>query len=300
MSRLYLIDASIYVFRAWFSMDDSITDAQGNPVNAVYGFAHFLAQLLEQTRPTHIAALFDESLASSFRNKIYPLYKANREPAPEELKQQFQLCRKLCRAVGIKDMASAQYEADDLIGSLAQRFRANNKQVVIVSRDKDLVQLLGQKDLFWDFAEGRKLDHAGAAGHFGVRPEQMADFLALAGDSVDNIPGVPGVGKKTAQRLLNHYRDLDHLYQGLEQVGDLDIRGATRIQGLLEQHRDMAYLSRQLSEIRCDVKLRVDLSDLQWLPDRNKTHGFFKSLGVGKGLTSRFARLIEEYEHGLD
>jgi 5'-3' exonuclease len=293
MHRLYLIDASIYVFRAWFSMDEGITDKHGNPVNAVYGFAHFLAQLLEQTRPTHIAALFDESLSSSFRNKIYAPYKANREPAPPELKQQFQLCRRLCRAVGIKEMASARYEADDLIGSLAERFRGKYKQVVIVSRDKDLVQLLGDNDLFWDFAEDRKLDHAGATTHFGVRPEQMADFLALAGDSVDNIPGVPGVGKKTAQRLLSHFQDLDQLYQGLEQVAGLDMRAAARIHGLLERHRDMAYLCRQLSEIKCDVKLRIELADLQWLPDSKKTQRFFNALGVGQGLTTRFARLME-------
>ncbi len=295
MNRVYLIDASIYVFRAWFSMDDSITDEQGNPVNAVFGFAHFLAQLLERKRPTHIAALFDESLTSSFRNKIYPEYKANREPAPPELKKQFQLCRKLCRALGVREMASARYEADDLIGSLAQRFRGDNKQIIIVSRDKDLAQLLRDQDLFWDFADDRELDCQGVTDHFGVRPQQMADYLALAGDSVDNIPGVPGVGKKTAQRLLNHFQDLDELYHGLEQVPDMDMRAAARIHGLLEQHRDMAYLSRQLSEIKCDVKLRVELDDLQWMPDFNKTQRFFKSLGIGKGLTTRFARLMEEF-----
>ncbi len=281
-------------------MDDSITDKQGRPVNAVYGFAHFLLQLLQQSQPTHIAALFDESLSSSFRNKIYPQYKANRDPAPEELKYQFQLCRKLCRAVGIKDMASRRYEADDLIGTLAERHRGKNKQVIIVSRDKDLVQLLRHKDLFWDFAENRQLDQQKASEHFGVQPEQMADFLALAGDSADNIPGVPGVGKKTAQRLLNQFNDLDQLYRDLQQVGGMDMRAAVRTQGLLEQHRDMAYLCRQLSEIKRDVKLQVELSDLEWLPEHKKIQRFFNSIGVGGGLATRFARLLEDREGGLD
>ncbi len=299
MKQLYLIDASIYVFRAWFSMDEGITNKQGNPVNAVYGFAHFLAQLLEKGRPTHVVALFDESLTSSFRNKIYADYKANREPAPAELKQQFQLCRQLCRALGIKEMASKRYEADDLIGSLAERFASKDTRIIIVSRDKDLVQLLREGDLFWDFADDRQFDHKQAEAHFGVRPDQIVDYLALAGDSVDNIPGVRGVGKKTAQALLNHFQTLDHLYASLDQVPDMNMRAAKRTHGLLQQQKEWAYLSRQLTQIKCDIKLQLQAEDLQWSPDIKKTGRFFNSLGVGQGLLSRFERIMEISEHGL-
>lgn len=300
MKTLYLIDASIYVFRAWFSMDEAITDKQGNPVNAVYGFANFLAQLLEKTQPTHVVALFDESLSSSFRNKIYPPYKANREPAPPELKYQFQLCRQLCRALGIKEMASKHYEADDLVGSLSERFADKETRMVIVSRDKDLVQLLRKGDLFWDFADDRQLDHKQAEAYFGVRPDQIVDFLALAGDSVDNIPGVRGVGKKTAQALLNHFQTLDLLYASLDQVPEMKMRAATRTHDLLKQQKDMAYLSRQLTQIKCDVKIQLQPEDLQWLPDIKKTGNFFNSLGIGQNLLSRFERLMEISTHGMD
>jgi len=293
MKKLYLIDASIYVFRAWFSMDDSITDKNGNPINAVYGFAHFILQLLERERPTHIAALFDESLTSSFRNTIYPDYKANREPAPDELKHQFQLCRRLCRAIGITEKASKRYEADDLIGSLSERYSHNKNQMVIVSRDKDLVQLLKHGDLFWDFADDRRLDCDAATDHFGVRPEQMADFLALAGDSVDNIPGVPGVGKKTAQVLLSHFVDLEQLYQDLDQVLGLALRGGQRIRGLLEQHRDLAFISRQLAQIKCDIKLQLEPEDLRWSPDIKKVERFFNSLGIGQRLLPRYRSVMQ-------
>ena len=300
MKQLYLIDASIYIFRAWFSMDEGITDRQGNPVNAVYGFAHFLAQLLEKTQATHLAVCFDESLSASFRNKIYADYKANRDPAPPELALQFQQCRQLCRAVGIKEMASKRYEADDLIGSLAQRFGNKNTQVIIVSRDKDLVQLLKRGDLFWDFAEDRHLDHKQAAVHFGVRPDQMIDFLALAGDSVDNIPGVRGIGKKTAQHLLNHFQTLDDLYASLDQVPAMNMRAAKRAYELLRQQRDMAYLSRQLTQIKCDINLKVQQQDLQWMPDIKKTERYFKKLGIGRQLLPRFERIMEAAGIGLD
>jgi len=299
MKTLYLIDASIYVFRAWFSMDEGMTDKQGNPVNAVYGFAYFLAQLLEKTQPTHVVALFDESLSSSFRNKIYPQYKANREPAPPELKYQFQLCRQLCRALGIKEMASKRYEADDLVGSLSVRFADKNTRMIIVSRDKDLVQLLREGDLFWDFADDRQLDHKQAEAHFGVRPDQIVDFLALAGDSADNIPGVRGIGKKTARALLNHFQTLDQLYASLDQVAEMKIRAAARTHDLLKQQKEQAYLSRQLTQIKCDVKLQLQTQDLQWLPDIRKTGRFFNSLGFGQGLLSRFERLMEDSRHAV-
>ena len=291
MQQFYLIDASIYIFRAWFSMDDSIVDKQGNQVNAVYGFAYFLAQLLTRVQPTHIIAAFDESLNSSFRNKIYPAYKQNREPAPPELKHQFQLCRQLCRAAGIKDVASRRYEADDLIGSIANKFRNKNTQMIIVSRDKDLLQLIENKDYMWDFSDDKVIDSQHTEKIFGVLPNQMVDYLALAGDAVDNIPGVKGVGKKTAQLLLQHFYSIDNLYDRLDEVDALSIRGVSRIKNLLIEHQKMAYISQQLTQIKCDIKLNFGKNDCKWQFDIKKTERYFNKLGIGRRLIARFHAL---------
>ena len=138
----YLIDASVYVFRAYYSMPDDMVDRDGNPVNALYGYCRFLGDFIEQVRPEHVAVAFDESLSTSFRNEIYPEYKANREPAPDELKRQFQQCRRYTRALGLMSCADAAYEADDLIGTLVERGRSMGRPSTIVSRDKDLTQLM--------------------------------------------------------------------------------------------------------------------------------------------------------------
>jgi 5'-3' exonuclease len=205
----YLIDASVYVFRAYYSMPDDMVDKDGNPVNALYGFCRFLGDFMEQVNPEHVAVLFDESLSSSFRTDIYPAYKANREPAPAELKRQFGQCRRFTRALGIMEHGSPHYEADDLIGTLVEHGRSVNRPSTIVTRDKDLAQLVSQQDVFWDFAGKGKIRYDEVRGIFGVHPEQIADFLALAGDAVDNIKGVPGIGKKTATILLENFGSLE-------------------------------------------------------------------------------------------
>jgi len=292
MKQFYLIDASIYIFRAWFSMDENITDSQGKSVNAVYGFAHFLAQLLERAQPDYIVAAFDESLTSSFRNKIYPEYKANREPAPPELKYQFQLCRQLCRAVGIKEIASKRYEADDLIGSMADKFRQQTNQIIIVSRDKDLLQLLERDDQLWDFADDKLIDSNQAEQLFGVRPDQMVDYLALAGDAVDNIPGIKGIGKKTAQHLLQHFDTLENLYECLDDVDLLKIRGAARVKKLLAEQQDMAWTSQRLTQIKRDINLSMTQKDSQLQLDMKKVERYFKKLGTGQRLVTRFSKLV--------
>src|SRR5690606_4162713 len=193
----YLIDASVYVFRAWHSMPDDLVDGDGNPVNAFYGWCRFLGDFLERVRPERAAVLFDESLSSSFRNRLYPAYKANREPAPEPLKRQFELCRRYTRALGVMVGAHPTFEADDLIGTLVFEGRAAGTPSTIVTRDKDLAQLVGPEDVYWDFSGKGRLTSEQIPGVFGVMPEQIADFLALTGDSVDNIPCVPGIGPKT-------------------------------------------------------------------------------------------------------
>ncbi|HEX7026348.1 MAG TPA: 5'-3' exonuclease H3TH domain-containing protein [Gammaproteobacteria bacterium] len=264
--RAYLIDSSIYVFRAWFTVPDTITDLDGHPVNALYGFADFLLNLLEREQPRHIACAFDESLETSYRNTIYPAYKANREPAPPELKRQFQYCRELVRAAGIAEFASDHYEADDIIGTFSRHMRRHGFQNMIISGDKDLAQLLVHRDYWWEYARNRRMNREDVYDHFGVYPEQIADLLALAGDAVDNIPGVPGIGLKTAAKILNKFGTLENTLDNIEQIGNMKFRGAKRAQQLLEEHQDKARLSKQLTVIVDDANLPDDHQALHRQP----------------------------------
>ncbi len=255
---LYLVDASLYVFRAWHSMPDEFHDADGWPTNAVHGFARFLLELLERERPRHIAVAFDEALDSCFRNALYPAYKANREPAPEELKRQFGRCKALCEALGLVTLSHGEYEADDLIGSALRHARQHGHRGVIVSADKDLSQLLEAFDEQWDFARGQRWGATGVKARQGVDAHQVADYLALCGDAVDNIPGVPGIGAKTAAILLAHFESLDALLERVEEVPFLRFRGAAAAAAKLRAHREQALLCRQLTTIACNAPLGHD------------------------------------------
>jgi 5'-3' exonuclease len=248
------VDASVYLFRAWFSMPDEFVNAAGEPTNAVYGFSGFLCSLLEQTGAEYVGIAFDESLTTSYRNEIYPEYKANRDPAPEDLKRQFSWARSVAEALGLQCYSDARYEADDLIGTLAGYWRERGHPICVVTSDKDLAQLVGEGDHWWDFSRNQKLNAGQLTDKFGVRPRQMADYLALTGDSVDNIPGVPGVGPKSASALLGHFGDLDSLYHRLDEVQHLSIRGAKSLQKKLQDHRDAAELARKLTVIETAVE----------------------------------------------
>ncbi|QNP39861.1 5'-3' exonuclease [Lysobacter solisilvae (ex Woo and Kim 2020)] len=252
---LYLVDASMYVFRAWHSMPNEFTDADGWPTNAVHGFARFLLELLDRTRPQHIAIAFDEALDSCFRNTLYPAYKANRDAAPDELKRQFAHCKALCIALGFAVLAHNDYEADDLIGSALVRQRAHGYRGVIVSADKDLSQLLAEHDEQWDYARDQRWGADGVKARQGVHAHQVADYLALTGDAVDNIPGVPGVGAKTAAVLLAHFGSLDALLARIDEVPFLRLRGAAGVAVKLREHREQALLWRRLTTIALDAPL---------------------------------------------
>ena len=252
---LHLVDASLYVFRAWHSMPDEVHDADGWPINAVHGFARFLLELLERERPRHIVIAFDDALDSCFRNTLYPAYKANRPPAPDTLKRQFAYCRALCMVLGLNTLGHAEYEADDLIGSALQQGRALGHRGVIVSADKDLSQLLQPGDQQWDFARGMRWGPDGVHARHGVHAGQIADYLALSGDSVDNIPGVPGVGARTAAALLAHFGTLDAVLERTDEIPFLRLRGAARVAERLRAHREEALLYRQLATIACDAPL---------------------------------------------
>ena len=252
---LYLVDASLYVFRAWHSMPDEFHDADGWPINAVHGFTRFLLDLIEREHPRHMVVAFDEALDSCFRNTLYPAYKANRDPALQELKRQFAYCKALCDAMGLNVLGHANYEADDLIGSAVHAARAHGQHAVIISADKDLSQLLGEHDEQWDFARGQRWGTRGVKARHGVEAHQIADYLALCGDAVDNIPGVPGIGAKTAAILLSHFGSLDCLLERIDEIQYLRFRGAAQAAAKLRLHREQALLCRQLSTVALDAPL---------------------------------------------
>ena len=248
----------MYVFRAWHSMPDEFQDADGEPVNAVHGFTRFVLELIERHRPARVAFAFDVALESSFRNALYPAYKANRDPAPDQLKRQFRYCQQVCRALGFQVLADARYEADDLIGSALCHVRRLGHPGLILSADKDLAQLLGQGDTQWDYARNERWGVDGVKPRYGVHAHQIADYLGLTGDAIDNIPGVPGIGAKTAATLLGHFGSLDILFERLGEVPFLRLRGSARHADALKLHREIALLSRQLATIACDAPLPDD------------------------------------------
>jgi len=260
--KIYLVDASPYIFRAYFSLPSSIAKSDGSPVNAVYGFASFLVKLIDAEEPTHLALAFDESLTTSFRNEIYPAYKAQRELPPAELEAQLEDCQRIGRALGAATFVDERYEADDLIGTLAAHLAPDGHKAVVVSSDKDLAQLVDDRVTLYDFAREERYGPDEVVEKFGVRPAQIADYLGLAGDSVDNIPGVPGVGKKTAAALLAEMSGLDEIYDRLDDVAELPIRGAKSLRKKLEEHRGQALLSRELATIALDAPAEGGLDDL--------------------------------------
>lgn len=283
---VHLIDASPYIFRAFFALPE-MEGAHGGRIEAIYGFAGFLLKFLAEERPTHAAVAFDESLTTSFRNDIYPEYKAQRELPPEELVAQLRSCREFARAMGLLEFADERYEADDLIGSLAKPLAARGHGIVVVSSDKDLAQLVGPRTELFDYSKGQHYGPAEVVEKFGVEPRQIPDYLGLAGDSVDNIPGVRGVGKKTAVALLSAFADLDELYADLGRVAELELRGARSLAAKLDAGRDLAFLSRELATIATDAPARATLRELELAgPDLPRVDALCASLGI-EGLRER-------------
>ena len=260
---LYLIDALPYVFRAFFAIREMYSP-QGQPVHAVYGFTAFLLQLLRREPVTHIGVAFDESLTSSFRNAFFPAYKANRELPPPDLAWQLHCCQAVVRALGLQVFVDQQYEADDLIGTLARQATEHGMEVVVVSSDKDLMQLVTPQVTFYDAAKDRRLDVAGVRAHLGVRPEQIPDLLGLQGDAVDNIPGVKGVGTKTALALLQTFASLEAIYTDLARVEMLPLRNAKTLRQKLAAGREAAFLSKRLATIALDAPVVYDPNILRY------------------------------------
>jgi 5'-3' exonuclease len=290
---VYLIDASVFVFKAWYSIPTDMTDADRNPVNALYGFARFLGDFLEKEQPEFVVVAFDENRSEScVRTALYPQYKANREPVPPELRLQFERCRAVVHALGLADCADDCFEADDLIAAVAAGMRRSGHHVTILSRDKDLAQVLRPGDVLWDYPSGRRVGYHDVPEVYGVRAEQIADYLALTGDSVDNIRGVRGVGPKTAAALLRRFGSVEAIYENLDDVGRMDIRAAASLPGKLRDHRSDVELARQLTRVRYDAPVAADERALaRRRPDLAGLGALYDRAGFGEALRRQARRL---------
>ena len=251
--RLFLVDSSIFVFRAWYGPERDRVNRARQPNQAFVGFTDFVYRLLTEQAPQRLVFAFDESLSSSVRKSIYADYKANRSPAPLELKRQFGWCRKWLENLGISCVSSSEWEADDLIGSLHRHYGSEDLPVAILTADKDLAQLIGERDWWWSYLDNLRLDYRAICRKFGVRPEQIADQLALTGDKSDNIPGIPQVGLKTAARLLKKYDTLENLRLHLDEVGSMKFRYAASVQRSLLEHESLLDVSQRLTRINRDI-----------------------------------------------
>lgn len=285
MATVYLVDASPYIFRAHFSLPSSIKTPDGSPAAASYGFTSFLLKLIADEKPTHLAVAFDRSLNSSFRNEIYPAYKEQRVLPPPELEAQLDACVEIADALGTATFIDDRYEADDLIGALCERLEKKGHGAVIVTSDKDLAQLVTDRTSVLDFSKGIRYDAKGVEEKFGVRPDQITDYLGLAGDAVDNIPGIKGIGGKSAAELLSRFGHLEDLYAKLDELPWLSsIRGAKSLHAKLAANREIAFLSKQLATVSREVPgVKADLKDLEYRgADAARVEALFGRLGFNK------------------
>lgn len=223
-------------------------------MNAVYGYAAFLLRFLSTHEVHKVVVAFDESLFTGFRHRLYPDYKANRALPDEDLGFQLETCKQLTSWLGLTCVASDEYEADDLIASVARKRRQKGENVVVLSTDKDLAQMIGPGDWLWDYHGGKLWGHSALLDHWGFELNRVADYLAVAGDAVDNIPGVPGIGASTAKRLFTRFASLDELYSNLNDIGELGIRGAARVQRLLLENESDARLFLTLTRLKDTAK----------------------------------------------
>ena len=299
--HLYLVDGSGYIFRAFHALPPLTRKSDKLPVGAVAGFCNMLVRLMDdmaaEESPTHLAVIFDAS-GKTFRNDIYPDYKANRDAPPEDLIPQFPLVREAVKAFGIPSIELQGYEADDLIAAYTHAATQSGARVSIVSSDKDLMQLVTDRVNMIDTMKDRNIGPAEVLEKFEVGPERVIDVQSLAGDSVDNVPGVPGIGIKTAALLINEYGDLETL---LERA--VEIKQNKRRENLIE-FAEQARISRELVTLRTDTPLPVDISEMGLTPPKaGMLMGFLKAMEFNtltRRVSKRYDINADDYEASSD
>lgn len=277
---LTLVDTSIFVFRAWFARGLD-PDPLGRPGGALHGLVHSLCQWLPACAPGPVAFCLDTGARSGFRHRIDSDYKAHRPPAPPELREQFARIRQLLDHLGFATLADPEYEADDLIASLARRGRAAGYGIDVKSADKDLAQvILGEHDRLHDPERGRSLDRRGIEKRFRLRPEQIADMLALAGDASDNIPGIDGIGPKSAARILRRLHDLDGVLADPDAVARCHIRRAPAVAAAIAGHAEQLRRARRLTGLADRIPGLPEPADLMPTGAEGDAATWLRALGI--------------------
>jgi DNA polymerase I len=277
---VYVIDALNYIHRAYYALPDNITSPNGILTNAVLGYVRTLLRIIHEKKPEYIAAAFEKD--TSFRSAMFAGYKANRKQPPENLEPQFEYCRRITEAIGVSCLELDNYEADDVIGTVAKRMSALGYSVIIVTGDKDMSQLVSDRVLVYDMAKGQFLDEAAVRDKFGVTPRQIPDLLALHGDHIDNIPGVAGVGHKTAQQLLSAGGTIEDLATA-DVPTNIRFRGRNEILKRIRQNIESVRVSRQLATICCDLPIEISPEVLRY---RRADHSTLDPLCHELGLAS--------------
>ncbi|MCD9523329.1 DNA polymerase I [Photobacterium carnosum] len=281
---LILIDGSSYLYRAYHAAPN-FTNSDGEPTGAIYGVVNMLRSMLRQFSTDRIAVIFDAK-GKTFRNDIYSEYKANRPPMPEDLRGQIEPLHAVIKAMGLPLIAISGVEADDVIGTLATQASLQGMPVLISTGDKDMAQLVDQHVTLINTMTDVVMDSAGVVDKFGVGPELIIDYLALMGDQADNIPGVPGVGEKTATALLQGLGGLDTLYANLDDIAALGFRGSKTMAKKLIDNKDVAYMSYKLATIKLDVELELAPEQLcKGVPDTDALTELFGKLQFRRWLT---------------
>ncbi|KEY59808.1 DNA polymerase I [Serratia sp. DD3] len=286
---LILVDGSSYLYRAYHAFPP-LTNSSGEPTGAMYGVLNMLRSLLLQYTPSHVAVVFDAK-GKTFRDELFSEYKSHRPPMPDDLRAQVEPLHQMVKAMGLPLLVTPGVEADDVIGTLAQEAEKAGHAVLISTGDKDMAQLVTPNITLINTMNNTILGPQGVCDKYGIPPELIIDFLALMGDSSDNIPGVPGVGEKTAQALLQGLGGLDVLYANLDIIATLSFRGAKTMAAKLEQNKELAYLSYKLATIKTDVELDIHCNELTVRsPDVDQLQALFKRY--------EFKRWIADVEAG--
>ncbi|HYA29507.1 MAG TPA: 5'-3' exonuclease H3TH domain-containing protein [Acidobacteriota bacterium] len=288
--RLFLVDGSAYIFRAFFAIPPTLKNAAGLPTNAIFGFTNILLKFLKQYQPEYVAVALDAG-RETFRNEMFAAYKGNRPEAPADLIPQFPYFRRILDALNVPLLELPGYEADDIIATLCERLNAQGCDLVVVSSDKDLMQLVTDGIKLLDSAKDRWIGKDEVREKFGVAPEQVIEVMGLMGDPIDNIPGVKGIGEKTAIALIQQFQSLENLYNGLDDLEKMNLRGAARVRELLKKDKDIAFLSRDLATVKRDVPVNTELAQLKFTGfDLDKSRALFTEL--------EFANLLKLIENG--
>ncbi len=278
---MHLFDGHVYIFRAYYSLPP-MTAADGTPCNAAYGFANTLIRYLSEQTPSHVAVCLDAAM-TSFRNELEPEYKAQRGEPPDDLEPQFDLCHQISIALGFATYSIDDYEADDLLGTICDEVVRRRGAARVLTTDKDLCQLVREdgRVVVHDLAKEKTFDADAVREKFGVSPAQIPDYLGLVGDTIDNLPGVPGIGAKSAAAVLQAFGQIEAVPADLERWSSVSIRGAKRMATQIAAHRDRALKTKELATVLRKVPgVTPGLSELAYRgADRERTEELFERLG---------------------